>query len=50
MNRDPLWAFSCWTLPILSAALAHFAVAVERWLFFAEAQHVVTLFYGAKAA
>jgi DMSO reductase anchor subunit len=35
---------------ILSAAVALFAVAVERWLFFAEAQHVVTLFYGAKAA
>lgn len=35
---------------ILSAALALFAAAVERWLFFAEAQHVVTLFYGAKAA
>lgn len=35
---------------ILAAALALFAAAVERWLFFAEAQHVVTLFYGAKAA
>lgn len=35
---------------IPSAALALFAAAVERWLFFAEAQHVVTLFYGAKAA
>lgn len=33
-----------------AAALALFAAAVERWLFFAEAQHVVTLFYGAKAA
>lgn len=33
-----------------AAALALFAAAVERWLFFAEAQHVVTLYYGAKAA
>jgi DMSO reductase anchor subunit len=33
-----------------AAALALFAAVVERWLFFAEAQHVVTLFYGAKAA
>lgn len=33
------------------AALAALAAAVtERWLFFAEAQHVVTLFYGEKAA
>ncbi len=35
---------------LLSAALALFAAVVQRWLFFAEAQHVVTLFYGAKAA
>ena len=35
----------------LLAALAALAAAVtERWLFFAEAQHVVTLFYGEKAA
>lgn len=33
-----------------AAALALFAAVVERWLFFAEAQHVSTLFYGAKAA
>lgn len=33
-----------------AAALALSAAVVERWLFFAEAQHVVTLFYGAKAA
>jgi DMSO reductase anchor subunit len=32
---------------LLSVALA---VALERWLFFAEAQHVVTLFYGAERA
>ena len=35
---------------IPAAGLALFAAAVERWLFFAEAQHVSTLFYGAKAA
>ena len=35
---------------IPAAALALFAAVVERWLFFAEARHVVTLFYGAKAA
>lgn len=33
-----------------SMALSLFAAAVQRWLFFAEAQHVSTLFYGAKAA
>ena len=35
---------------IVAAALALAAAVVERWLFFAEAQHVVTLFYGAKSA
>jgi DMSO reductase anchor subunit len=35
---------------ILAALLASAAAVFERWLFFAEAQHVVTLFYGAKAA
>jgi DMSO reductase anchor subunit len=35
---------------LLAALLALAAAVVERWLFFAEAQHVVTLFYGAKAA
>jgi hypothetical protein len=35
---------------LLSMAFALFAAVVQRWLFFAEAQHVVTLFYGAKAA
>ena len=39
--------------PLLSlvASLSALAAAVvERWLFFAEAQHVVTLFYGAETA
>jgi sulfite dehydrogenase (quinone) subunit SoeC len=38
---------------VTSAAAVLFAavgVLVERWLFFAEARHVVTLFYGAQAA
>jgi DMSO reductase anchor subunit len=35
---------------LLSAALALFAAVVQRWLFFAEAQHVSTLFYGAMSA
>lgn len=34
-------------LAVLSAAIG---VAVERWLFFAEAEHVVTVYYGAEAA
>ena len=37
-------------LCLLAAILALAASVFERWLFFAEAQHVVTLFYGAKAA
>lgn len=41
-------------LAILLAAVATFSAAfgvfAERWLFFAEARHVVTLYYGAKAA
>lgn len=34
-------------IAIIAAALALAAAAVERWLFFAEARHVVSLFYGA---
>lgn len=37
-------------LALVAAALALTATMVERWLFFAEAQHVSTLFYGAKTA
>ncbi len=33
-------------LAVLSAALG---LVVERWLFFAEAKHTVTLYYGAAA-
>jgi sulfite dehydrogenase (quinone) subunit SoeC len=35
------------TLAVISCAIGLF---VERWLFFAEAQHVVTLYYGAETA
>jgi DMSO reductase anchor subunit len=35
---------------LIAAASASFGVFVERWLFFAEAKHVVTLYYGAEAA
>ena len=34
----------------LAAPLLLLAAVVERWLFFAEAQHVVTLFYGSEKA
>jgi DMSO reductase anchor subunit len=34
---------------VLAAVLALIGLFVERWLFFAEARHVVTLFYGASA-
>jgi DMSO reductase anchor subunit len=40
-------------VPFVSVLVAGFALAaavVERWLFFAEAQHVVTLYYGEKRA
>ncbi len=34
-------------LAIFAASLASVGVVVERWLFFAQARHVVTLYYGA---
>lgn len=37
-------------LSVLAFLLAAAAAAVERWLFFAEAQHVVSLYYGAERA
>lgn len=41
-------------VPMLWAVLAFISMTIgmliERWLFFAEAQHVVTLYYGAKTA
>lgn len=35
---------------LLAAACGTSGVIVERWLFFAEAKHTVTLYYGARAA
>lgn len=37
-----------WAILALTSCSA--GILVERWLFFAEAQHVVTLYYGARAA
>ena len=34
----------------LAAASASLGILIERWLFFAEAKHTVTLYYGAEAA
>jgi sulfite dehydrogenase (quinone) subunit SoeC len=34
---------------LLAAGAAMLGVLVERWLFFAEAKHSVTLYYGASA-
>ena len=35
---------------LLAALVGSVGVAIERWLFFAEARHTVTLYYGAKTA
>jgi len=37
-------------LALVAVVLSGIAAAVERWLFFAEAQHVVSLYYGAALA
>jgi sulfite dehydrogenase (quinone) subunit SoeC len=37
-------------LSIVAALMSAIAAVVERWLFFAEAQHVVSLYYGAERA
>ena len=37
-------------LTLVAVGLVTLGVAVERWLFFAEAEHVVTLYYGASRA
>ncbi|HUZ72086.1 MAG TPA: hypothetical protein VMU87_03810 [Stellaceae bacterium] len=34
----------------VAAVLATLGVGIERWLFFAEAKHMVTLYYGATRA
>ncbi len=52
-----LLAVALVTIPIVATFLTGLAIVscaigifTERWLFFAEAQHVVTLYYGAKSA
>ncbi len=35
---------------VLAALIALPGLAIERWLFFAEAKHTVTLYYGAEEA
>lgn len=47
-NAAPLMAAV--TLSLAAAASGAIGVAVERWLFFAEARHTVTLYYGASHA
>jgi sulfite dehydrogenase (quinone) subunit SoeC len=37
-------------LTLLAALMATAGIIIERWLFFAEAKHVVTLFYGRETA
>jgi len=36
-------------VPILAAIVALLGLLVERWLFFAEATHTITLYYGRTA-
>ena len=42
--------FTATALTILAVLVAAIGVLIERWLFFAEAKHVVTLYYGAGSA
>ena len=37
-------------IAVLAIAFAYAGLLVERWLFFAEATHVVTLYHGASRA
>ena len=36
-------------LAVIAALSAHLGIVIERWLFFAEATHTVTLYYGAES-
>ena len=47
LASPPVLAIFLTGLAVISCAVGVFT---ERWLFFAEAQHVVTLFYGAQTA
>ncbi len=44
----PAWLVPIFAIP--AALIATLGVLVERWLFFAEAKHTVTLYYGAERA
>ena len=44
----PGWAATF--MVILAALFGTMGILIERWLFFAEARHTVTLYYGAKSA
>jgi len=42
-----LWSGISWLIVLIP--VVHLAgILIERWLFFAEAKHVVTLFYGGR--
>jgi len=41
---------AAFALALLTAVSGSAGIVIERWLFFAEAQHTVTLYYGAQAA
>ena len=47
MGQPPAIAIPC---AVLAALAACAGVLIERWLFFAEAKHAVTLYYGAREA
>ena len=49
-RRDAIKATAVTSLAFASAGLATAGVLIERWLFFAEARHVVQLYYGRQAA
>ena len=45
----PLW--DPWVVwPVAAVAFGAFGIVAERWLFFAEARHTVTLYHGAESA
>ena len=41
---------AAFTLALVTAVSGSAGIVIERWLFFAEAQHTVTLYYGSRAA
>jgi len=45
-----VWGWAGLLSAALAAVLATLGVGVERWLFFAEARHTVSLYYGTGSA